>query len=356
VIQLFGRRQDVESKKSELDICEIILQQVFTQDQKLAKDLQRRLEAKPPITLDELLNTLVENRRIEEGLGESPVSKRESTSTKSADKKDGSGKQPIANAETQQKCPICTADHDVTQCPKLDAQLKRSDLKRGEKLPGGTTARNPSKRNSQQVTDAAEEEPAPNDFQGFVICFALGRNAQACMSHNKKRCYNKRAFGKQMQVPMALLTSLAAKSHAERVDKASGSSNSQPQAPRNARADRRGQPSHDSQLQTQQSMQQMTPQVFREPYPQQTMMVQQPSGDFVYPWRLQSMQNSVPGGQSIYNSGQYLQAAMPQSGHRHAHLSQTMAHYWRKTTDSIHRTSTWSSPSGSTGGSTKSIF
>ena len=61
VIQLFGRRQDVESKKSELDICEILLQQVFTQDQQLAKDLQRRLEAKPPITLDEVLNTLVEN-------------------------------------------------------------------------------------------------------------------------------------------------------------------------------------------------------------------------------------------------------------------------------------------------------
>jgi hypothetical protein len=117
-----------------------------------------------------------------------------------------------------------------------------------------------------------------------------------------------------------------------------GGSNNQQQAPRNARVDRRGQPSHgspamqnpaaQSQLQTQQSMQQlqqMPAQVFREPYPQQTMMVQQPSGDFVYPWQLQIMQNSVPGGQSIYNYGQYLQSAMPQSGHRHVHLSQTMA-------------------------------
>jgi hypothetical protein len=74
--------------------------------------------------------------------------------------------------------------------------------------------------------------------------FALGRNVQACMSQNEKRRYNKRAFEKQMQDPMALLTSLAAKSHAERVDKASGGSNSQPQAPSNARADCRGQPSH----------------------------------------------------------------------------------------------------------------
>jgi hypothetical protein len=133
VIQLFGLRQDV-GKKSELDICEIILQQVFTQDQQLTKDLQRRLEAKPLITLDEVLNTRVENRGIDEGLGECPVSKRGSSSTKSADKKDGSGKQPIANAETQQKCTICTVDHYVTQCPKLDAKLKRSDLKRGEKV------------------------------------------------------------------------------------------------------------------------------------------------------------------------------------------------------------------------------
>jgi hypothetical protein len=107
---------------------------------------------------------------------------------------------------------------------------------------------------------------------------------------------------------MALLTSSAAKSHAERVDKASGGSHSQPQAPRSARADRRGQSSHgspaiqkpaaQSQLQTQQSMQQMqqmTSHVFREPYPQQTMLVQQPFCEFVYPWQLQSMQKSVPG-------------------------------------------------------------
>jgi hypothetical protein len=39
---------------------------------------------------------------------------------------------------------------------------------------------------------------------------------------------------------------------------------------------------------------------------------------------LQSMQDSVSGGQSLYNSGQYLQSATPQSGPRHAHLSQTM--------------------------------
>ncbi len=44
----------------------------------------------------------------------------------------------------------------------------------------------------------------------------------------------------------------------------------------------------------------------------------------MYRWQLQSMQNTVPGGRSIHNSGQYLQSAMQQSGHRLAHLSQTM--------------------------------
>jgi hypothetical protein len=74
-----------------------------------------------------------------------------------------------------------------------------------------------------------------------------------------------------------------------------------------------------------QQMQQMPSQVFCEPYPQQAMKVQQPSCDFTYPWQLQSMQNSVPGGQSISNYGQYLQSMMQQSGPRHAHPLQTMA-------------------------------
>jgi hypothetical protein len=40
---------------------------------------------------------------------------------------------------------------------------------------------------------------------------------------------------------------------------------------------------------------------------------------------LPSMQNSVQGGQNIYNPGQYLQSVMQQSGPRHAHFSQIMA-------------------------------
>jgi hypothetical protein len=32
MVQLFGRRQDIERKKSELEICEILLSEVYSQD------------------------------------------------------------------------------------------------------------------------------------------------------------------------------------------------------------------------------------------------------------------------------------------------------------------------------------
>ena len=57
MVQLFGRRQDIERKKSEIEICEILLSEVYSQDRELAKTLKRRLEAKPPLTLEELLTT-----------------------------------------------------------------------------------------------------------------------------------------------------------------------------------------------------------------------------------------------------------------------------------------------------------
>ncbi len=63
MVQLFGRRQDIfELKKSELEICENLLGEVYLQGRELAKTLKRRLEAKPPLTLEELLTSLVENR------------------------------------------------------------------------------------------------------------------------------------------------------------------------------------------------------------------------------------------------------------------------------------------------------
>ncbi len=46
LILLLGCRQDVESTKSELVICDILLQHGFTQYQQLAKDLQQQQDAK----------------------------------------------------------------------------------------------------------------------------------------------------------------------------------------------------------------------------------------------------------------------------------------------------------------------
>jgi hypothetical protein len=134
------------------------------------------------------------------------------------------------------------------------------------------------------------------------------------MSHTEKRCYSKKKYEKQD--PMALLTSLDEKSFAER-RKASGGSHNQPQAPRNARADRRGQTPQGQAAHPQQhvhSMQQMQPQGFRDQcdsYSLPNMTMQQSSGEFLYPWQLQSMQNPMQSAPSIYNSGQFFQPHRP---------------------------------------------
>jgi hypothetical protein len=75
-------------------------------------------------------------------------------------------------------------------------------------------------------------------------------------------------------------------------------------------------------------MPQMQPQSFRDQrdsYSQPNMTMQQSSGEFIYPWQLQSMQNPRQSAPSIYNSGQLFQPTGQQSMSRHANLSQTMA-------------------------------
>jgi hypothetical protein len=60
-------------------------------------------------------------------------------------------------------CPVCKGAHDISQCPKEKARLKREAKERGDKLPGGTGAQNTSKR-SQQVDTETEEESAPRVY------------------------------------------------------------------------------------------------------------------------------------------------------------------------------------------------
>jgi hypothetical protein len=72
-------------------------------------------------------------------------------------------------------------------------------------------------------------------------------------------------------------------------------------------------------------MQQMQPQMYnRDQYSQQHVMNSQYSGDQVYPWQLQGMQNSVQSGSGLYNSGQFFQSPGQQTVPRNAHVLQTM--------------------------------
>jgi hypothetical protein len=76
------------------------------------------------------------------------------------------------------------------------------------------------------------------------------------------------------------------------------------------------------------SMQKMQTQGFRDQrdlYSQPNMMMQQSSGEFFYPWQLQSMQNPMQSAPSIHNSGQFFQTPNQQSMSRRANLSLMMA-------------------------------
>jgi hypothetical protein len=149
-------------------------------------------------------------------------------------------------------CPVCKGAHDISQCQKEKAQLKREAKERGDKLPGGTPAQNTSKR-SQQVDTQTEEESAPETY--INICDIPKRDAITTKKYESRTQW----------LFKPLLTSLAEKSFAER-SKASGGSHNQPQAPRNTRADRRGhtpqgQAAHPHQQMH--SIQQMQPQGFK---------------------------------------------------------------------------------------------
>jgi hypothetical protein len=168
--QLFARRQDLERKKTEHEFCEILLSAVYKEDRELAKSLRAGLDATPPLTLEELLDKLVENRKIEEGLGKLSPAKSSSGSTKSSDKKGAN--QSLANPAIQQqlKCASCGNEHDISQCPKEKARLQKEAKQRGEKLPGSERT---TKRGNRQ-TDHGSDEGAADDTECFM-CFALGR-------------------------------------------------------------------------------------------------------------------------------------------------------------------------------------
>jgi hypothetical protein len=129
----------------------------------------------------------------------------------------------------------------------------------------------------------------------------------------------------------------------EPVDKRSEQTSHQSQNPRRTRTDRQGQAnqgavtqspqtsvqkqflqgSDDSQLP--QQMPQMHSQMYREyrdPYAYHNSMQSPSVGEFINPWQLQGMQQSMQGGPSLYHSRQFVQSPNSQMMHRQALMSE----------------------------------
>ena len=120
---------------------------------------------------------------------------------------------------------------------------------------------------------------------------------------------------------------LATKSRSSRDDKASDRVGSQSQSSRNPRNYRQAQipQGQAPNAQQMQQMQQMHPQMYsHDPFSQQHTMTSQYSGEQVYPWQLQGMQNSVQNGSGLFSSGQFFQSPGQHTVPRHANVSQTM--------------------------------
>ncbi len=132
-------------------------EKVFAHDSELGRSLKQWLETKQPITLEELLVTLVENSLIEESLGESSVVKQGVSNLKAANKRDG--KQSVANPAIQQPlCKLCDTVHYLSQCPRVKpvkAQLKKEAKELCKKLPGCTGAQPSSKQSHISGTGCA---------------------------------------------------------------------------------------------------------------------------------------------------------------------------------------------------------
>ena len=129
----------------------------------------------------------------------------------------------------------------------------------------------------------------------------------------------------------------------EPVDKRSEQTSHQSQNPRRSRTDRQGQASQGAATQSPQTpvqkqflqgsensqlpqqMPQMHSQMYREyrdPYAYHNSMQSPSVGEFINPWQLQGMQQSMQGGPSLYHSRQFVQSPNSQMMHRQALMSE----------------------------------
>jgi hypothetical protein len=202
--------------------------------------------------------------------------------------------------------------------------LQKEAKQRGEKLPGSKRS---NKRGNQQPDKGSNIETIEDYDSGCYMCFALGRSNWKF--HDAERCWKKKQFTEKLQDDEhrdTMLKKLRTKSKSAREDKASDRASAQSNPSRGPRNERQAQVPQGQipNVQQMQQAQQMHPQMYnRDPFSQQHMSPQY-SGEQVYPWQLQGMQNSVQSGSGLYNSGQFFQSPGQQNATRNAHVSQTM--------------------------------
>ena len=118
----FNRKQD--TMQTDYDLCQMLLKEVYLlpEQKHLAVELRRDTDRRiSPLSLEEVLTKLEENRRLQESLGEESRAQGKTGGAKSTDRdKKVSKQQPTANPAVQQqpKCPSCGNEHDISKCPK----------------------------------------------------------------------------------------------------------------------------------------------------------------------------------------------------------------------------------------------
>ncbi len=198
-------------------------------------------------------------------------------------------------------------------------RLNHEDEQRGKLFPGSDKSK---RRDSRQQN---EDRTGENKPRGFYICFAPG--SPRWNYHSDKFCWSKERFAKIKNDPEAYFLEQNELMQQEPVDKRSEQTSHQYQNPKRSRTDRQGQANQGAATQSpqtsaqkqflqgstehsqlQQQMQQMHSQMYREywdPYAYHNSMQSLSVSEFINPWQLQGMQQSMQGRPSLYHFRQF---------------------------------------------------
>jgi hypothetical protein len=229
------------------------------------------------------------------------------------------------------------ANWNIKQCPRENHQLYQEGEDKGKLFPGSDKSKRRDSRQQNEEDRTGESKP-----RGCYICFALG--SSRWNNHSDTFCWSKERFAKIKNGPEAYFLEQIELMQQEPVDKRSEQTSDQSQNPRRSKTDRQGQAnqvSHNQRLRKSsfckvlQSIlncrnrcnkyilkcrEYWDPNAFHH-------SMQSPSvGEFINPWQLQGMQQSmqggVPGGPSLYHSRQFVQSPNLQMMHRQALMSE----------------------------------